>query len=216
MRATGRLAKTDAIDARALADYGQRLQDRLALYAPDENTVKPYVARLADLKQILRDEKNRLKAPATTPQIRDQIERHIGFLTAEIESLSKELQETVRQNPRLLQKQRAMITQTGVGETSANALLAYLPELGTLSRRKIAAIAGLAPYARDSGTIKNARHVAGGRRDVKRTLVAIKNDPEMRAFYEKLIKSGKRKMVAIVAVMRKMIIILNTKCKNTN
>ena len=221
MRATGRLAKTDAIDARALADYGQRLQDRLALYAPDENTVKPYVARLADLKQILRDEKNRLKAPATTPQIRDRIERHIGFLTAEIESLSKELQETVRQNPRLLQKQRALITQAGVGETSANALLAYLPELGTLSRRKIAAIAGLAPYARDSGTLKNARHVTGGRRDVKRTLficalVAIKNDPEMRAFYEKLIKSGKKKMVAIVAVMRKMIIILNTKCKNIN
>lgn len=221
MRATGQLAKTDAIDARALADYGQRLQDRLALYAPDENAVKPYVARLADMKQILRDEKNRLKAPATTPQIRDRIERHIGFLTAEIESLSKELQETVRQNPRLLQKQRALITQAGVGETSANALLAYLPELGTLSRRKIAAIAGLAPYARDSGTLKNARHVTGGRRDVKRTLficalVAIKNDPEMHAFYEKLIKSGKKKMVAIVAVMRKMIIILNTKCKNIN
>lgn len=221
MRATGQLAKTDAIDARALADYGQRLQDRLILYAPDENTVKPYVARLADLKQILRDEKNRSKAPATTPEIRNRIGRHIDFLTAEIENLSKELQETIRQNPRLLQKQRAMITQTGVGETSANALLAYLPELGTLSRRKIAAIAGLAPYARDSGTLKNARHVTGGRRDVKRTLficalVAIKNDPEMRASYEKLIKSGKKKMVAIVAVMRKMIIILNTKCKNIN
>ena len=221
MRATGQLAKTDAIDARALADYGQRLQDRLILYTPDENAVKPYVARLADLKQILRDEKNRSKAPSTTPEIRNRIGRHIDFLTAEIESLSKELQETIRQNPRLLQKQRALITQTGVGETSANALLAYLPELGTLSRRKIAAIAGLAPYARDSGTLKNARHVTGGRRDVKRTLficalVAIKNDPEMRAFYEKLIKSGKKKMVAIVAVMRKMIIILNTKCKNIN
>ena len=69
MRATGQLAKTDAIDARALADYGQRLQDRLILYAPDENAVKPYVARLADLKQILRDEKNRSKAPATTPEL---------------------------------------------------------------------------------------------------------------------------------------------------
>jgi len=219
MRACGQLAKTDSIDARALADYGKRLQDRLALYAPDENAVKPYVARLADLKQILRDEKNRLKAPSTTPEIRNRIGRHIDFLTAEIESLAKELQKTVRQNPLLSKKQRALTTQTGVGETSANALLAYLPELGTLSRRKIAAIAGLAPYARESGTLKNARHVAGGRRDVKRTLfvcalVAIKYDPEMHIFYEKLIKLGKKKMVAIVAVMRKMIIILNNKCKN--
>lgn len=221
MRACGQLAKTDLIDARALADYGQRLQDRLVLYAPDEDTVKPYVARLADLKQILRDEKNRFKAPSTTPEIRNRIGRHIDFLTAEIESLAKELQKSIRQNPSLSQKQRALTTQTGVGETSANALLAYLPELGTLSRRKIAAIAGLAPYARESGTLKNARHVAGGRRDVKRTLfvcalVAIKYDPEMRIFYEKLLKKGKKKMVAIVAVMRKMIIILNNKCKNIN
>ena len=176
-----------------MADYGYRLQDRLALYAPDENAVKPYVARLADMKQILRDEKNRLKAPATTPQIRDRIGRHIGFLTAEIESLSKELQETVRQNPRLLQKQRAMITQTGVGETSANSLLAYLPELGTLSRRKIAAIAGLAPYARDSGTLKNARHVTGGRIEIKRTLficalVAIKKRSGNACFLRKIDK----------------------------
>ena len=73
MCATGRLAKTDAIDARALADYGQRLQDRLALYAPDENAVKPYVARLADLKQILRDEKNRRESPSITPEIRGRM-----------------------------------------------------------------------------------------------------------------------------------------------
>ena len=219
MRAVGQLAKTDSIDARALADYGQRLQDKLTLFQPVENEIKPYVVRLTELKQILKSEKNRLNAPSTAPRIRLEISKHTEFLQAEIDELSKELQAVVKQNPVLLKKRQALTSQIGIGETSANVLLACLPELGTLSRRKIAALAGLAPYAQDSGTIQKVRHVVGGRCDVKRTLficslVAIQKDPIMRAFYEKLIQKGKKKMVAIVAVMRKMIIILNAKCKN--
>lgn len=219
MRAVGQLAKTNSIDARALADYGQRLQDKLTLFQPIENEIKPYVFRLTELKQILKSEKNRLNAPSIVPRIRLEIRKHTEFLQTEIDELSKELQAIVKQNPVLLKKQQALTSQIGIGETSANVLLACLPELGILSRRKIAALAGLAPYAQDSGTIQKVRHVTGGRCEVKRTLficslVAIQKDPIMRAFYEKLIQKGKRKMVAIVAVMRKMIIILNAKCKN--
>lgn len=221
MRACGQLAKTDSIDARALADYGKRLQDKLTLFQPVDNEIKPYVMRLNELKQLLQMEKNRLQSPQTDNKIYEQVSRHIAFLKTEINFLAKELQQIIEKTPQLHQKQKVLTSQIGIGETTANLLLALLPELGYLPRRKIAALAGLAPYAKDSGTLNAARHVYGGRKEVKRALficalTAIKRDKEMKCFYEKLIKNGKKKMVALVAVMRKLIIILNAKCKKLN
>lgn len=164
MRACGQLAKTDSIDARALADYGKRLQDKLILFQPVDNEIKPYVMRLNELKQLLQMEKNRLQSPQTGNKIYEQISRHIAFLKAEIKFLAKELQQIIETTPQLHQKQKVLTSQIGIGETTANLLLALLPELGYLPRRKIAALAGLAPYAKDSGTLNAVRHVYGGRK----------------------------------------------------
>ncbi len=217
-KASRQLAKTDKIDAKLLANYGCKMWEQLDLYIPYENKLKPYIMRLSDLKDIMQREKNRVKAPNQNPLVLKSLKRHIVVLEKELLLFEKELDALIKSDEELSAKYEIIISQKGVGNKSAYVLLGLLSELGHINRRKIAAIAGVAPYAKDSGTINGYRFVKGGRKDVKKALfmcalVAVRYDPKMKEFYEKLLAAGKKKMVANTAVMRKIITIINAKCK---
>jgi transposase len=221
LRAMNQKAKTDAIDAVGLAKYGEKMQETLGLYAPsivDELTAT--VSRMDDLKELLQMERNRLKAPSQKRKILQGIARHIQFLMSEISELEQEARETIAGDEELRSRQEAMLTLKGVGEKTSMVLLAHMPELGEVNRREIAALAGLAPFAKDSGKSSGYRTTKGkgGRPRVKRALfvcalVAIKHDAKMKEFYTRLCAAGKKKLVAIVAVMRKMLTIINVRTK---
>jgi transposase len=219
LRAMNQKAKTDTIDAIGLAKYGEKMQENLILYVPPQDGIKAPVERLCDLKNLLQVEKNRFQSPAQEEGILDGIKRHIEFLEHEISELEKEVRRIIAGDEVMIKQQEVITSAIGVGEKSSMILLAYLPELGRINRRKIAALAGLAPFARDSGKRTGYRTTkGGGRPQVKRTLficalVAIKHDPKMRYFYERLCLNGKKKLVAITAVMRKILITLNARSK---
>jgi transposase len=217
-RAMGQLAKTDRIDAKLLAEYGDKMQDKLDLYPAFENALKPYVMRLVDLKDMLQKEKNRVQAPGQDAVVLKSIRAVIKHLEGQIASIESLLEGEVKKDRALFEKRDILVSQAGVGIKSAHVLLGMLPELGHVNRRKIAAIAGVAPYAKDSGNYSGHRFVRGGRKEVKKALfmcalVAARCDPKMKAFYEKLCNAGKPKILAITALMRKIIIVLNAKTK---
>ena len=217
-KASRQLAKTDKIDAKLLADYGCKMHEQLDLYIPFENKLKPYIMRLSDMKDVLQREKNRLKAPNQDAFVLKCIKRTIGHFAKEIMLFEKSLKNLISTDNELHKKYNILLSQKGVGVKSAYILLGLLPELGHINRRKIAAIAGVAPYAKDSGTLSGYRFTKGGRKDVKKALfmcalVAVRYDPKMKAFYDNLVQNGKKKMVANTAAMRKLVIILNAKCK---
>ncbi|MBW7996994.1 MAG: IS110 family transposase [Candidatus Glassbacteria bacterium] len=147
------------------------------------------------------------------------MKRIIRALDREINNLDLQIQQTIKQNPLWYEKAKCLKQVKGVGDTTACSLLATLPELGTLSRRKIAALAGLAPINRDSGKFRGKRMISGGRADVRKALympalVASQYNPTIRDFYQNLIKAGKPKKLALTACMRKLLIILNATLKN--
>lgn len=220
LRAMNQKAKTDMIDAIGLAKYGEKMQENLILYCPPKDAIKAPVERLCDLKNLLQAERNRYQAPAQKDSILDSIRRHIEFLEHEISELEKAVRRIIAADEVMVKQQEVITSVVGVGEKSSMLLLAYLPELGRINRRKIAALAGLAPFARDSGKISGYRTTKGrgGRPQVKKALficalVAIKHDPKMRCFYERLCSNGKKKLVAITAVMRKILITINARAK---
>lgn len=220
LRAMNQKAKTDTIDAGGLAKYGEKMQEHIELYVPSDNELVGPVARLDDLKKLLQMEKNRFKAPAQKSSILKGIARHIKFLTDEISMLEKEVKQMIASNEEIRKKQKVIMSMKGVGEKTAMALLAYLPELGRVNRRQIAALAGVAPFANDSGKSSGYRTTKGkgGRPQVKRALfmcalVAMQHDAKMKEFYNKLRAKGKKKLVAIVAIIRKMLVALNAKTK---
>lgn len=220
MKSLGQLAKTDKIDAKMLALYGEKMQENLNLYTPkqkEEIKIKAFVMRIADLKENLQKEKNRYQAP-NNKFVKKSILKHIKWLEKDLLLIEKEIDNEIKNNQSLSTKRDVITSQKGIGNKTAIILLALLPELGNVNRRQIAAIAGVAPYAKDSGTLSGHRFIKGGRKDIKKALficalVAIRYDENLKTFYEKLTAKGKKKMVAIVAVMRKIIIILNAKCK---
>lgn len=221
MRSLGKYAKTDKIDAKMLALYGEKLQENLTLFAPKERDyqkIKTLSSRLMDLKDMLQKEKNRLKAP-NNDMIKKSCSRLIKLLEKEILSLEEEINLSIKSNENLSRKKEILLEQKGIGNVVSNTLLASLPELGEVNRRQITAISGLAPYANDSGKYSGYRKTKGGRKEVKKALFmaalsAIKNDKKLKVFYEKLLANGKKKMVAITAVMRKIIVIINAKIKH--
>lgn len=217
-RALGISAKTDKIDANILAQYGEKCFDSLRLYKPYNNQIKKLVMRLSDLKNLLQQEKNRLKAPDNLQIVAKSIKQLINIYEKEIIKLENEIEIIIENDDVLKKKYQILIQQKGVGKKVAYTLLGLLPELGHLNRRQIAALAGVAPFAKDSGTINGYRRTGTGRIDVKKALfiaalVAVKFDEKMNLFYTNLTTRGKKKMVAITAVMRKIIITLNAKIK---
>ena len=217
-RAMGITAKTDNIDAKLLADYGEKCFERLRLYTPYNSSIKKLVMRLCDLKGMAQKEKNRLKAPDNAPIVTRSIQTLLKAYDKEIIKLENHIEEVIESNEVLKRKYKLLLQQKGIGKKVAFILLGLLPELGYLNRRQIAALCGVAPFAKDSGTINGYRRTQSGRPEVKKALfiaalVAIKYDNKYKFIYEQLLERAKPKMVAITAVMRKFITCLNAKSK---
>ena len=213
-RATGRLAKTDKVDARVLAEMGRTLALKPAPPAdPARRRLAGLVARRTDLVGMIAAETNRL-AQAADPFVRRDIKGVIAVLQRRRQAIDKEIDAQIRASDDLAARSRRLRTAPGVGPSIASVLLALLPELGGIERRPIASLSGLAPHAHDSGHRNGRRKIWGGRGDVRRALylaafVASRRDPELKAMRQRLIANGKPFKVAIIAVARKLLTILN-------
>jgi len=216
-RAMGRLAKSDRLDARLLAELAAVLAARedLARFLrpaaePQRLDLEALVARRRQLVAMLIAERQRLAL--ARPAVRPSIEALIGALRAQIAELDGEMREHVAAHHHALDA--LLQSAKGIGPVASATIIAELPELGRLSRRQVAALVGVAPYARESGVWRGRRRIAGGRGQLRRTLymatlTAARWNPVIRAFYERLLAAGKLKKVALVACMRKLLTILN-------
>lgn len=213
-RFNGKLAKTDAIDAGLIARYG--LTPGLQLYdppSPEQASLRQLRQRRDELQQMLRMEANRTEH-TSLKRLKGSIQRHLTWLKAEFEAIETEIMALIESAPELERKAALMRSLKGVGPHTAAAILAYLPEIGSIPKATVAAIAGLAPIARDSGQHNGKRHIAGGRANLRKSLymaalVARYRNPAIRAFAMSLKARGKPNKVVLTAVMRKLIVILN-------
>ena len=214
-KATGRLAKTDALDARVLAQFAEAVRPALRpLRDADTQNLNELTTRRNQLIIMLVAEKNRLGRG--TGAVHPRIEAHINWLEKDLE---QDLRETLLRSPVWRQKDDLLRSVPGVGEQVSVSLLAYLPELGTLDRKQIAALVGVAPINRDSGIMRGRRTVWGGRSRVRAvlymgTLVATRYNSVIRVFYQRLLAADKAKKVALAACMHKLLIILNSMVKS--
>jgi len=214
-RARGQLAKTDAIDARLLADYGRILQPA-PTPRPDARMIllNDLVTRRAQLVEDRAREKVRLQQ-TTCAEALASLKLHVRHLDGQIEKLLARIAEVVESTPALRAKVARLVAVQGVGALTASALLAALPELGTLSKSEVTSLAGLAPFNRDSGAFRGTRSIRGGRLDVRRALYmaalsATRSNPILQAVYLRLRANGKAHKVALTAVMRKLLVHLNS------
>jgi transposase len=217
-RATGRLAKTDQLDAQALAHFAEAVRPApRALPDTQAQELSALLGRRRQLVEMLSAETNRL--PLAAPRIRPQIQTHIAWLRTQLADLDRDLGQLIRSSPVWRAKDDLLRSVPGVGPVLATTLLASLPELGTLTRQQIAALVGVAPLNRDSGTLRGRRTVWGGRAHVRAVLymgalVAVRHNPALRAFYTRLRQAGKVPKVALTACMRKLLTILNAMLKH--
>ena len=216
-KASGFLAKTDALDARVIAQFGLVIDPQVSSLA-DEQTreLQAMLARRSQLIAMRTQEKNRL-AIALGP-MRKPIKEHIAWLDRHIEGLDIDLTNKLRASPAWKAKDDLLRSFKGIGPVNARTMLADLPELGRLNRKQIAALVGVAPFNCDSGTFKGQRHIWGGRARVRTALfmgatAAIRFNPVIRSFYKGLVARGKPHKVALVACMRKMLTTLNAMVK---
>lgn len=210
----GVMAKTDKIDARLIAWYASVAQPAPnGQLSPAEEKLAALVERRRQLLVELVAEKNRLVT--CSEYTRADIEEHIEWIEAHVERLEEHIRACIAQNPEWQERAAIIDSVPGVGEVTASTMLAELPELGKLNRQQIAALVGLAPFNQDSGPKRGKRKIAGGREGVRSvifmaTLSATRHNPVIRAFYERLLKNGKLKMVALTACMRKLLVIINS------
>jgi transposase len=212
-RAKGQLAKTDKIDAQVIADFAQAIRPEVrSLNVADQQLIKSLVTRRRQLIDMQTAEKNR--RTSINPTLLPRLEKHLAWLAKELQEIEDELDDWVDKNTRWRETRTRLESVPGVGSVTSFTLIAELPELGTLSRQKIAALVGLAPFNRDSGRKRGRRHIFGGRADVRSVLYmaalsGIRYNPVIQAFYNRLIAKGKLFKVAITACMRKLLTILN-------
>jgi transposase len=212
-RSLGRLAKTDRLDAQVLARFAEAVRPTpRALPDAAAQRLSALCARRRQLIEMLTAEQNRL--PRADAAVRPNVEAHIRWLRRQLAHLDGELGTAVRESPIWRQKDDLLRSVRGVGPVLSVTLLAELPELGTLTRKQIAALVGVAPLNRDSGTFRGKRVTWGGRAPVRRVLymgalVGTRCNPALRGFYERLLRSGKPKKVALTACMRKLLVTLN-------
>lgn len=212
-RATGRLAKTDKLDARVLAHFAAAVRPAVrSLRSEDEEQLTALLTRRRQVLAMLTVEKNRLVT--VRPPMRSDLQAHIRWLAQNLKTLDQEIEEFVKRSPVWKEKDALLQSVPGVGPITSATMLGMLPELGLLNRQEIAALVGVAPLNRDSGRKQGRRRVFGGRADVRSVLYmaalsAKKFNPIIRAFYEKLLRHGKEKKVALTACMRKLLVILN-------
>lgn len=217
-KALGKLAKTDRIDAQVIATFAQKMQPReTILYNEDQQQLAELHARRRQLIDMIGMEKNRLDKAGSTAK--KSIKHIIGLLEKELNKIDSALAKNIQSNEQYAKKSALLTTIKGVGAVVAAGILADLPELGTLDRKKISALAGLAPFNRDSGTLRGKRMIGGGRATVRRTLymaalVAVRHNDVLKTFYVRLCNAGKKKKVALVACMHKLLMIMNAMIKN--
>jgi transposase len=217
-KAMGKLAKTDRIDAHVLALFAERARpEPRPLPEPQAQALQALLTRRRQVLEMLVMEQHRLSQ--ALPRVRRDIEESIAGLKQRLHRLDQELGETLRQSPLWREKDDLLRSVKGVGPVLSLTLVAELPELGTLSRQKIAALVGVAPLNHDSGTYRGRRGVWGGRASVRHvlymgTLVATRCNPQIKAFYHRLLHAGKPKKVALTACMRKLLTILNAMLKH--
>lgn len=218
-RATGRLAKTDSIDAAVLAHFAQAVHPTPEpLPDPILLKLESAVSRRRQLVDMLTSEKNRrgmlMLQQAASKKILKSLQTHIEWLEAEVARLDDDIDDTIKQSPVWREKDDLLRSVPGIGPVVSRTLLSRMPELGSLSPKQIAALAGLAPMNRDSGASRGSRTIWGGRAEVRAVLYmaavsAARCNPPLRAFYKRLLAAGKKPMVALTAVMRKLLTTLN-------
>ena len=213
-RATGRLAKTDRIDAQVIAEFGLAVQP--TAHPPKTELTQQLddqLRRRSQLLEMLIAEKNRLARASRS--VAKNIRLHLAWLQRQIDQVDRDIDSTLKGSPIWQAKQDLLKDFKGIGPVTRASLFAWLPELGTLTRKQIAALTGVAPFACDSGMLRGQRHIWGGRRHVRNaiymaTLVGVRRNPTLRAHYRQLRDRGKAAKVALVACMRKLLVIVNS------
>lgn len=212
--ALGKRAKTDPLDAAVIAAFAAAVRPEIRPMADAETRLlADLVARRRQILAMMTAEQNRLRRASAKETVKS-IKRLLSALTRELESLDADMDGRIRKSPLWLVRQDLLTSVPGVGAATARTLLAELPELGSLDRRQIAALVGLAPYTRQSGQWRGRSFIGGGRAAVRSALfmaglVATRHNPVIKAFRDRLVAAGKPKMVALVAAMRKLLTILN-------
>jgi len=213
-RALGKRAKTDPIDAAVIARFAATARPEPRV-APSEEAVilAELIARRRQLIEMAASERQR-KHHALNARVKKSLDRHLKLLESELAELDKEIGTTVRASPVWREKEDLLASVPGIADKTARVLIAELPELGTLTRRQIASLVGLAPFTRQSGAWKGKAMIAGGRAKVRSALficalVASRHNDVLSAFYRRLLEAGKPKMVALTALARKLLTILN-------
>ena len=217
-RATGRLAKTDKLDAQVLAQFGAMVRPQVRPL-PDAARLelRALVARRQQLLEMMTAEKSRLRR--TTPGVRHRIEVNVRWLREQLKKLDRDLGDFLKSGPLWQEDARILRSVSGIGPIVSATLIARLPELGSVNSKQAASLLGVAPLNRDSATFRGKRTVWGGRGDLRTalymaTLVATRYNPVIRAFYQRLCAAGKPKKVALIACMRKLLVILNSMIKH--
>lgn len=217
-KAVGKLAKTDRIDAEVLAHFAEAVRPEPRPLADEQaRELSSIVLRRRQILAMITAEGNR--ARTATKAVRKRIEAHLRWLKKELARVDAELKHALRESPVWQEKDDLLRSVPGVGPTLSATLLAELPELGSLDRRRLAALVGVASLNRDSGTLRGMRTTWGGRSGVRitlymATLSATRHNPVIREFYERLVSAGKPKKVALTACMRKLLAILNAMMRN--
>jgi transposase len=213
-RATGQLAKTDALDAAVIARFAEAVRPPVRPLAPPAaQALGELVTRRRQLLEMLGAERNR-QAQARDRQVQRQLGTHVRWLTKALADLDRDINDTIRSSPVWRATDDLLKSVPAVGPVTAHTLIAQVPELGQLGRRQIAALIGVAPLNRDSGTLRGRRMIGGGRASVRQVLymaalVGVRYNPRLAAFYSRLTGAGRPQKVALVATMRKLLTILN-------
>jgi len=217
-KAAGRLAKTDVIDAGIIMQYGQIFNPTPQVMKKQElENLDMLTKRRAQVVRLITLEKQHLES--APDKMKQRITKHIKALQKDLKTIELEQAEAIKQDESLVEKVERINEIQGVGKVTAITILTELPEIGTLTNKEVAALTGVAPFNRDSGTLRGKRTTYGGRQVLRSvlymaTLSAKKHNPVLKSFYDRLVAAGKAKKVAIVACMRKLIIIVNAMIKS--
>jgi len=217
--ATSKLAKTDKIDAQVLAHFAEAVKPE-PRPLPDQElqVLKAALQRRQQVVKMIGQEENRLEK-TYIPGVRRDIQKHLTWLRRRLDELNRDLDDQIRKSPLWRDRDRLLQSIPGVGPTVSRAIMAQLPEVGTLSGKKAVALVGVAPYNRDSGRFRGKRMIRGGRSHLRHVLymaavVAARFNPVIRTFYQRLLAAGKPKKLALTACMRKLVLIINSMVKN--
>jgi transposase len=221
IRSFGTIGKTDAIDARGLARYGQERHQNLALWQPVESERRRLQALVSARRDMVTQRQmvaNRLQAPGAD-MVESYLRPQLDCLDVQIAKIDTDIKNLIAKTARMQADFEVLSSISGIGPITAAMLIGLMPELGTLDRRQAAALAGLAPHPRQSGETDGYRRVRGGRPIVRSAMImagmtACRYNKKLKVFYERLIAAGKKPLVALVAVMRKLVVIANAKLRD--